>query len=78
MVGLHQNVSPDTTGLPGSVEPSKSGGRQRGKNKTGTEKCSICGVLDTVKNFELESYELLSQRRILNEEGGGNAFGSLE
>lgn len=77
-MGLHQNVSPDTTGLPGSVEPSKSRGRQRGQNETGIEKCSICGVLDTVKNFELESYESLSQGRILNEEEGGNAFGSLE
>ena len=41
MVGLHQNVQPDTTGLPGSVEPHKSGVGKGGQKKTGTEKCLI-------------------------------------
>ena len=37
MVGLHQNVQPDTTGLPGSVEPHKSGVGKGGQKKTGTD-----------------------------------------
>lgn len=53
MVGLHQNVQPDTTGLPGSVEPHKSGVGKGGQKRQEQRKVLYSGSRHA-QNFELE------------------------